>query len=264
MYDGGMAGLTYWSPNVKLRDPRWGCGHETPGEDPVVAGRHASILRLMILIIGRGMDHFHFNAQDIEDTFDLPFRMCVKEGNEASVMCSYDQHTQDAVNKGLLSEADVNGSCPPSCHPRNCAPQERWFYFAPLSMLSPFRTMVVIGPNSNVTITMIGNYPSIACRYTNKQFGSALDAARRADETVLVMSLNQFIEAETVDRIGSLLPGHPSKAKLVAPISCSELQTQWTVLGLGGFPWAIIIFTLAMSNTPAISLRAQTLKIMKT
>lgn len=42
MYNGGMAGLTYWSPNVNIfRDPRWGRGQETPGEDPVLAGKYA-------------------------------------------------------------------------------------------------------------------------------------------------------------------------------------------------------------------------------
>jgi hypothetical protein len=31
----GLAGLTFWTPNVNIiRDPRWGRGQETPGEDP--------------------------------------------------------------------------------------------------------------------------------------------------------------------------------------------------------------------------------------
>ncbi|KAI6692947.1 hypothetical protein NL676_020657 [Syzygium grande] len=43
MYNGGTAGLTYWSPNVNVfRDPRWGRGQETPGEDPVMAGKYAA------------------------------------------------------------------------------------------------------------------------------------------------------------------------------------------------------------------------------
>lgn len=43
MYNGGAAGLTYWSPNVNIfRDPRWGRGQETPGEDPVLAGKYAA------------------------------------------------------------------------------------------------------------------------------------------------------------------------------------------------------------------------------
>ena len=33
-------GLTYWSPNINIfRDPRWGRGHETYGEDPYLTGR---------------------------------------------------------------------------------------------------------------------------------------------------------------------------------------------------------------------------------
>ena len=37
---GRTAGLTYWSPNINIfRDPRWGRGQETYGEDPYLAGR---------------------------------------------------------------------------------------------------------------------------------------------------------------------------------------------------------------------------------
>ena len=43
MYNGGAAGLTFWSPNVNIfRDPRWGRGQETPGEDPAVSSRYAA------------------------------------------------------------------------------------------------------------------------------------------------------------------------------------------------------------------------------
>ncbi|GAB2232025.1 hypothetical protein Droror1_Dr00011046 [Drosera rotundifolia] len=42
MYNVGNAGLTYWAPNVNVwRDPRWGRGQETPGEDPRVVGEFA-------------------------------------------------------------------------------------------------------------------------------------------------------------------------------------------------------------------------------
>lgn len=38
----GVAGLTFWSPNINLvRDPRRGRALETPGEDPYVAGAYA-------------------------------------------------------------------------------------------------------------------------------------------------------------------------------------------------------------------------------
>ncbi|XP_040384742.1 probable beta-D-xylosidase 7 [Oryza brachyantha] len=44
LYNVGQAnGLTIWSPNVNIfRDPRWGRGQETPGEDPVTASKYAA------------------------------------------------------------------------------------------------------------------------------------------------------------------------------------------------------------------------------
>lgn len=86
MYNGGMAGLTFWSPNVNIfRDPRWGRGQETPGEDPVLAGKYAASYirglqgtdggdRLKVAACCKhytaydldnwsGVDRFHFNAK---------------------------------------------------------------------------------------------------------------------------------------------------------------------------------------------------------
>jgi xylan 1,4-beta-xylosidase len=122
MYNGGQAGLTVWSPNVNVfRDPRWGRGQETPGEDPKMAAQYAAAyvrglqqpyggkhgrtkLKLAAcckhytaydLDNWKGIDRFHFNAlvskQDLEDTFNVPFKACVMEGSAASVMCSYNQ-----------------------------------------------------------------------------------------------------------------------------------------------------------------------------
>lgn len=87
MYNGGMAGLTFWSPNVNIfRDPRWGRGQETPGEDPMLAARYgASYVRGLQGNVGNqlkvaacckhytaydldnwnGVDRFHFNARVI-------------------------------------------------------------------------------------------------------------------------------------------------------------------------------------------------------
>lgn len=87
MYNGGVGGLTYWSPNVNIfRDPRWGRGQETPGEDPILAGTYAVNYvrglqgtegnRLKVAACCKhftaydldnwnGVDRFHFNAQVI-------------------------------------------------------------------------------------------------------------------------------------------------------------------------------------------------------
>ncbi|XP_052205220.1 beta-xylosidase/alpha-L-arabinofuranosidase 2-like isoform X2 [Diospyros lotus] len=118
MYNVGQAGLTFWSPNVNIfRDPRWGRGQETPGEDPVLTSKYASAFvrglqqredgdseRLKVaacckhstaydLDNWKGVTRFDFDAvvtqQDLADTFQPPFKSCVLEGNVASVMCSY-------------------------------------------------------------------------------------------------------------------------------------------------------------------------------
>lgn len=42
MYNVGQAGLTFWAPNINIfRDPRWGRGQETPGEDPMLTSAFA-------------------------------------------------------------------------------------------------------------------------------------------------------------------------------------------------------------------------------
>ena len=42
MHSAGQAGLTYWAPNINIfRDPRWGRGQETSGEDPAIAAAYS-------------------------------------------------------------------------------------------------------------------------------------------------------------------------------------------------------------------------------
>lgn len=43
VYNAGQAkGMTFWAPNINIfRDPRWGRGQETPGEDPMMSGKYS-------------------------------------------------------------------------------------------------------------------------------------------------------------------------------------------------------------------------------
>ncbi|XP_051132799.1 beta-xylosidase/alpha-L-arabinofuranosidase 2-like [Andrographis paniculata] len=120
MHNVGLAGLTFWSPNVNIfRDPRWGRGQETPGEDPVLTSKYGAgyVRGLQQRDDGnkdglkvaacckhytaydvdnwKGIQRYTFNAlvtqQDLDDTFNPPFKSCVLDGNVASVMCSYNQ-----------------------------------------------------------------------------------------------------------------------------------------------------------------------------
>ncbi|WCJ17956.1 beta-xylosidase 3 [Euphorbia peplus] len=121
MHNVGLVGLTFWAPNVNIfRDPRWGRGQETPGEDPLLTSIYAinyvrGLQRMdddddsdklkvaacckhftaYDLDHWKGIDRFHFNAvvtqQDLKDTYQPPFESCVRDAKVASIMCSYNQ-----------------------------------------------------------------------------------------------------------------------------------------------------------------------------
>ena len=107
-------GLTFWSPNVNIfRDPRWGRGHETFGEDPYLTSRLG--VRFVEGIQGHDENylkaaacakHFavHSGPEDIRHSFDaiatkqdmaetyLPaFKACVQEAGVEAVMGAYNR-----------------------------------------------------------------------------------------------------------------------------------------------------------------------------
>jgi len=108
------AGLTFWSPNLNIfRDPRWGRGQETYGEDPYltaqmgvafVKGLQGDDARYLKLVAtpkhfavhsGPESNRHHFDAQvserDLWETYLPAFEACVKEGRPASVMGAYNR-----------------------------------------------------------------------------------------------------------------------------------------------------------------------------
>jgi len=113
--DGGTEfyrGLTVWSPNVNIfRDPRWGRGQETYGEDPYLTGRlgvayirglqghdprylkTVATAKHFAVHSGpesnRHREDVHPSAHDLEDTYLPAFRATVTEGGVQSVMCVY-------------------------------------------------------------------------------------------------------------------------------------------------------------------------------
>ena len=122
-------GLTYWSPNINIfRDPRWGRGQETYGEDPFLTSR-------MAVAFIRGMQgndsrylktiatpkHFaihsgpepsrhsfdvHPGVRDMEETYLPAFKASLVEGRAASVMCAYNRldGTPACANSLLLNK----------------------------------------------------------------------------------------------------------------------------------------------------------------
>jgi beta-glucosidase len=111
-------GLTFWSPNINLvRDPRWGRGMETYGEDPFLAGRLAvAFVRGMqgddprylrtvatpkhfAVHSGPEPDRHSFDAvvddRDLRMSYLPHFETAVIEGGAGSVMCAYNRVNGD-------------------------------------------------------------------------------------------------------------------------------------------------------------------------
>lgn len=122
-------GLTFWAPNVNIfRDPRWGRGHETYGEDPYLTSR----LGVRFIQGMQGKDekylkvaacakHFavhsgpedvrhSFNAevskQDLYETYLPAFKACVQEAKVETVMGAYNRTNGEACcgSKTLLQD----------------------------------------------------------------------------------------------------------------------------------------------------------------
>lgn len=107
-------GLTFWSPNVNIfRDPRWGRGQETYGEDPYLAARMGVAFvrglqgddeRYLKVVAtpkhfavhsGPEAERHRFDAevtpQDLWSTYLPAFEACVREGGAASIMGAYNR-----------------------------------------------------------------------------------------------------------------------------------------------------------------------------
>lgn len=105
-------GLTFWSPNVNIfRDPRWGRGHETYGEDPFLSAKMgvafvkglqgndpdylktAACAKHYVVHSGPEALRHEFNAippkKDFAETYLPAFEALVKEANVEAVMCAY-------------------------------------------------------------------------------------------------------------------------------------------------------------------------------
>lgn len=107
-------GLTFWSPNINIfRDPRWGRGHETYGEDPFLTGKMGmqfvkglqgndpkylkvvATAKHYAIHSGPESLRHNFNVQiserDLRETYLPAFRTLVKEGDVYSIMGAYNQ-----------------------------------------------------------------------------------------------------------------------------------------------------------------------------
>src|SRR5437588_1173288 len=126
---GRYYGLTFWSPNINIfRDPRWGRGQETYGEDPFltsrlgvafVKGLQGDDPRYFKVIAtpkhyavhsGPEPERHRFDAtadeRDLRETYLPAFRATIVEGHADSVMCAYNRTNTEpcCANKRLMTD----------------------------------------------------------------------------------------------------------------------------------------------------------------
>jgi len=129
-----MEGLDFWSPNINIfRDPRWGRGQETYGEDPFLTGRMG--VAFVTGLQGDDPKYYrvistpkHFDVHsgpepsrhsidvqvskhDMEDTYLPAFRAAVTEGKAGSVMCAYNRvNGEPACANTFLLQDQLRGA----------------------------------------------------------------------------------------------------------------------------------------------------------
>lgn len=138
-------GLTFWSPNINIfRDPRWGRGQETYGEDPFLTGKLAvqfvkglqgddpkyfkTIATVKHFAVHSGPEpgRHSFDAtiseRDFRETYLPQFEMGIKEGKAYSVMCAYNRLEGEAccgssrlLTRILRNEWGFNGYIVSDC-----------------------------------------------------------------------------------------------------------------------------------------------------
>lgn len=119
-------GLTYWTPNINIfRDPRWGRGQETYGEDPFLTAmlakafvrglqgedptylKAAACAKHFAVHSGpepsRHSDNFNPSTYDLWDTYLPAFKELIVNAKVAGVMCAYNAvNTQPCCGNDLL------------------------------------------------------------------------------------------------------------------------------------------------------------------
>jgi beta-glucosidase len=129
-FHGQYHGLTYWTPNINIfRDPRWGRGQETYGEDPYLTARLGVVMikglqgddpKYLKLIAtakhyavhsGPENERHHFDAnvseRDLWDTYLPAFKAAVQEGRAYSVMPAYQRFRGEPCASSTLLLQDI-------------------------------------------------------------------------------------------------------------------------------------------------------------
>ncbi|AAF17692.1 F28K19.27 [Arabidopsis thaliana] len=187
VYNAGQAnGMTFWAPNINIfRDPRWGRGQETPGEDPMMTGTYA-----VAYVRGLQGDSFdgrktlsnhlqasacckHFTAYDLDRWKDCDAVSIIYDAQ------GYAKSPEDAVADVLKAGMDVNCGSYLQKHTKSALQQKKVSETdIDRALLNLFSVRIRLGLfNGDPTKLPYGNIsPNEVCSPAHQAL--ALDAAR--------------------------------------------------------------------------------------
>ncbi|KAE9378865.1 glycoside hydrolase family 3 protein [Stipitochalara longipes BDJ] len=270
----GHAALDFWTPNINpYKDPRWGRGHGTPGED--------SLRVLPTCKHYAGYDEeatrYSFNAQisiqDLAEYYFPSFQACTRDAKAASVMCSYNA---------------VNGV--PSCandYPLNTILRQHWgwtdnnqyivsdcdavsFIYNPHQYTTTYQDAVAAAFSAGtdkmcagMRLTMAGYFDGPASTYRNLaamdlNCASAKDLALQiAQEGLVLLKNDGFLpNSFTNDTRSKMLRGYSGKAPYTnSPVYAAKklgIKVNYAtgpITQAGSDNWTTIIFFAGIDNT---------------
>lgn len=235
-YYGDYAGLTFFTPNINIfRDPRWGRGMETYGEDPYLTammgmacveglqhGNTAACLKHFAVHSGpEGIRHefdSRVSERDLRTTYLPAFEYIIKHSDVAQVMCGYNRLNGEpcCTNRRLFdilrNEWQYNGILVTDCWALNDA----------------YETDTVI-PRHRTHATAAAAYGDAFGREVDLECGSGLPALREAVQQGLVPESKVNEHVRRLLKVRLAVTSHASTASL-ASASATDVAAQSMVL----------------------------------
>ena len=234
---GDYAGLTFFTPNINIfRDPRWGRGMETYGEDPYLTaviglacveglqgGHTAACLKHFAVHSGpEGVRHefdSRVGERDLRSTYLPAFEYIIQRSNVSQVMCGYNRLNGEpcCTNRRLFdilrNEWQYDGILVTDCWALNDA----------------YETDTVI-PRHRTHATAAAAYGDAFGREVDLECGSGLPALREAVQEGLVPESKVDEHIRRLLKVRLAVTGHSSKANHSSKASATDVAAESMVL----------------------------------
>lgn len=211
-------GLTYWSPNINIfRDPRWGRGHETYGEDPYLSGRMGTAFIKGLQGEGkyRKVDATikHYAVHSGPETMRHGFDGYVV--SDCGAICDINRHHKVTGNEAESAALAVNNGCE-----LNCGEAYKWLKTAVALELISEETITEAVTKLFTARFRLGMFDD-DCEYDNIPF-EVIECKKHkelnrkmAQESIVLLKNNGILPLDRSKKIAVIGPNADSKTVLL-------------------------------------------------